>query len=145
MFAGDFCGAAGAMGARSVRAVFEARRGFGWDDDSAGRAGAGLCRAVAVSHHAVVVVCVVASDACFDCGIAAARGAEALLDSECASGGLVGEDQLQLVFVAAGICVWESSAAMVLRVLCGGDGECFVLSGGAADVAGAGAESGGAA
>ena len=78
----------------------------------------------------------------FDCGTAAACGAEAVLDFECAAGGVAGEDQLQPLFVAAVVCVWDAFAAVVFRVGCGGAGQRFLLFGGAADVAGAGEEGG---
>jgi peptidoglycan/LPS O-acetylase OafA/YrhL len=64
----------------------------------------------------------VAADACLDCGASVACGAKALLDFECASGGLAGEDQLQLVFVAATVCVRNAQQAVVLRFLRGGAG-----------------------
>src|SRR5579871_5539233 len=82
----------------------------------------------------------VADDASFDCGIAAARGEAALLDFELASGGVAGEDQLRSVFVAAAVCVREASSASVFCGGRGGDRVRFILSGGAAHVAGAGKE-----
>jgi len=56
--------------------------------------------------------------------------------------GLVREDQLQPLLVAAVVCVWTAWASVVQRDFCGGVGECFVLFRGTADVADAGETSG---
>src|SRR4029077_13067994 len=122
----------------------EDQRVVGAGDDRAGGAGSGVCRRFAFSHHGSVAVWVVASDASLHRWTSAACGAEAVLDFERAAGGVAGADQLQPLFVAAVVCVRRSSPAVVFRVVGGGAGECVLLFGRAADVAGAGEEGCGA-
>jgi hypothetical protein len=62
---------------------------------------------VAVPRYCRVAACVVAGDARVDRRTAVARGGEAALDVERASGGRAGEDQLQPLFVAAVVSVRE--------------------------------------
>ncbi len=83
----------------------------------------------------LLLFCLVARASSFDRGMADARGAETLLDSECAARGLAGKDQLWIVSVAAAICVRQSSSAVVFRAVCCRDGSRFLLSAGTTDAA----------
>lgn len=96
-----------------------------------------LCGPAAVPHHCIVAFCLVAADAPRDRWSDSSCGEKFVLDFECAASGLAGKDQLQLVFVAASICVRETLQTWILYDFCGWAGERFLLSGGAADAAAA--------
>jgi hypothetical protein len=109
-------------------------------DADCGSACADLCGAMALPYHGATAIRAVAFDACLDCGITAACGAQALSRFEFAVCDVAGEDQLQLVFVAAAISVRTACEALVLRGVCAGAGLRFVLFRGADDAAAAGEE-----
>src|ERR1017187_7414337 len=141
----DFSGGRGCFGDRLPAGDFretdaEDPCGVGTGDDCAGGAGSGVSGRVAVSHHFGSAVCAVAGDASLDCGTAAARSAEAILDFERSACGLVGADQLQPLLVAAVVCVRRASPAVVFRIVCDRAGQRFVLLCGTANAAGARAD-----
>src|SRR5271166_4375449 len=103
-------------------AIAEDQRGLGIGDGVAGGAGSNLCGRVAFSHHCFAVICIVAFDAFVDCRADVACGGESSPGFECETSGLAGQDQLQPLLVAAVVCVWERSSALVFCGVCGGTG-----------------------
>jgi peptidoglycan/LPS O-acetylase OafA/YrhL len=92
----------------------------------------------AFSRQRLAVICAVACDACMHRRFHPACCAVALSDFELGAGGVVGEDQLQPVFVAAVVRVRDPCQAVVFRVCGRGVGQRVLLLGGAACAAIAG-------
>jgi len=113
-------------------------------DGGARCAGSGVHGRAEVPCDSHSVIWVVAGDACLDCWIAFSCGAAALPGFEFRSRGLVGEDELQPVFVAAVVCVWGAAEALVFSDFGDWGGSRVVLPIGAADDTDAGAECGAA-
>src|SRR3954470_372795 len=109
------------------------RGGMGCSDGCAGCVRSDLHGRVAVSYDRAIAVCVVAGHAFLDRGTGVACSAAAVSDSEYRSDGVAGEAELQPLSVAAVVCVWGASEAVVFPTAGGGGGERVVLPGGAAD------------